>query len=505
MFSDDDDVEMHDGQAADPQQKWLDASLKRKQLDHRKKQIDSEIKLVGQQLGEATQTERRKQEVFALRCILNRNEEVKADIRRDFADGIRQLDETDADEESFVPTVELRDYDHLARSLPVFCVSSKAYQKLEGRLRRDRPIETFSKSADTEIPDLQAHCLDLTVCQRKASCQAFLNGLEQLINSLSLLCSSKRSSGTLLCEEQKKADRVFLESRLDILQQNLENLAGDIMDEIADVTQSNISDKFGLAASQPCNKAGDALAGWNRSRKDSPEALAWNTYRAICRRQGVYKHHNWNDQLAQPMIGVLRKSWERAFSKSIPKIFAQFGEFSSSYMATFHEDVDAPISTRSIASDISEQLKAQVETYQTSLKELATSGKKIFENTQKAAYRSFVPIIAAELEEAYDDCGSATGQGVLLRMKDIMTRRVGEGREEIFRKSTTHVQNELRDSLESAKDLMVTGVDKIFQKISCDYKNAFAQSQTAEEEALDRELRNLLQNVTMFKVPASSS
>ena len=32
------------------------------------------------------------------------------------------------DEENFNPDVELRDYDQVARSLPVFCVSSRGYQ-----------------------------------------------------------------------------------------------------------------------------------------------------------------------------------------------------------------------------------------------------------------------------------------------------------------------------------------------------------------------------------------
>lgn len=127
------------------------------------------------------------------------------------------MDEANAEGESFDPSVDFRDYDQVARALPVFCVSSKAYQKLKGRLRRDHAVKAFCNTEETEIPALQAHCLSLTVAQRKSGCQSFLNGLQQLVNSLDLLCSISGSSESL-CEERKENNRVFLQSRLDALQ-----------------------------------------------------------------------------------------------------------------------------------------------------------------------------------------------------------------------------------------------------------------------------------------------
>lgn len=98
-------------------------------------------------------------------CITGRNEYSKEAIQNDFAAGIKELDQENAaeeDEDNFNPDEEQRDYDRVARSLPVFCVSSRAYQKMCGRLQKDDPVPGFETAEETEIPQLQAHCKKLT-------------------------------------------------------------------------------------------------------------------------------------------------------------------------------------------------------------------------------------------------------------------------------------------------------------------------------------------------------
>jgi hypothetical protein len=59
-------------------------------------------------------------------CIQARNEYSTTAIQQDFADGVRELDMENAeeeDEENFDPDQEIRDYDEVAKSLKVFCVS----------------------------------------------------------------------------------------------------------------------------------------------------------------------------------------------------------------------------------------------------------------------------------------------------------------------------------------------------------------------------------------------
>lgn len=87
-------------------------------------------------------------------CIAGRNEYSKGAIQQDFAAGIKELDMENAaedDEENFNPDEDIRDYDEVARSLPVFCVSSRAYQKMNGRLKKDGNVPGFKTPEETQV------------------------------------------------------------------------------------------------------------------------------------------------------------------------------------------------------------------------------------------------------------------------------------------------------------------------------------------------------------------
>ena len=91
-------------------------------------------------------------------CILARNNYSRQAIQRDYAAGIRELDEelaAEEDEANFDPGVELRDYDEIAHNFPVFCVSARAYQSHNGNSPKDRPMKGFRRVENTGIPSLQ--------------------------------------------------------------------------------------------------------------------------------------------------------------------------------------------------------------------------------------------------------------------------------------------------------------------------------------------------------------
>ena len=79
-----------------------------------------------------------------------------------------------------------RDYREVAKKLPVFCVSSKAYQKISGRLEKDGPVTGFTRLADTEIPALQQHALGIAHETRAVTCRRFLDDLSRFLTSLHL-------------------------------------------------------------------------------------------------------------------------------------------------------------------------------------------------------------------------------------------------------------------------------------------------------------------------------
>ena len=140
-------------------------------------------------------------------------------IRQDYAAGIRELDQELAEEEDaadFDPEQDARDYDQVARDLPVFCVSSRAYQKLKGRLVKDRSPPGFKHVDETEMPALQAHCIKLTSKTRETTCRRFLTSVFQILKSLRLW-SSNDGSGRNLTDNQLAHESKILKEKLNKL------------------------------------------------------------------------------------------------------------------------------------------------------------------------------------------------------------------------------------------------------------------------------------------------
>lgn len=190
------------------------AELRTTKKDARKERTEIEEKMtaVRAEIEEASKAEKRIEAEMAALCISGRNAYSKGAIQQDFAAGIKELDQelaAEEDEENFNPDIETRDYEEVARSLPVFCVSSRGYQKLQGRLQKDPSVPGFKSIEETEIPQLQAHCKKLTEAGRAANCKRFLNNFSQLLNSLTMWASSDGAGLDLTADQKAKEARLL--------------------------------------------------------------------------------------------------------------------------------------------------------------------------------------------------------------------------------------------------------------------------------------------------------
>ena len=196
--------------------KIADLRSTKKESRRQRTELEEKIKSIRKESSEAEEKEENIKADIAALCIAGRNQYSKGAIQQDYAAGIKELDQelaAEEDEENFNPDNEARDYEEVARNLPVFCVSSRGYQKLQGRLRKDGPVPGFKNIEETEIPQLQAHCEKLTEAGRIESCKRFLNNLSQLLNSLSLWASSD-GTGANMTPEQRAREARFLEGGL---------------------------------------------------------------------------------------------------------------------------------------------------------------------------------------------------------------------------------------------------------------------------------------------------
>ncbi|EMR86879.1 hypothetical protein ACHAPC_002340 [Botrytis cinerea] len=402
-------------------------------------------------------------------CIDGRNNYSKTAIQQDFATGIKELDMENAEEEdaeNFNPDEDIRDYDAVARSLPVFCVSSRAYQQLNGRLKKDAKIPGFRNAQETEIPQLQAHCKKLTEAGRSAACRRFLNSLLQLVLSLSLW-SNNDGTNVNLSDSQKAAEAGWLQKNVKELEETLDKAVGKCVMEMKDALTENIFEKFSEVIPLAVDQAPGIVTKWGSPVNKIDRAaggLHFQTYKAVTRRNGVYGNksgkslsysfqknakltakgtYDFNSDLTEPIMKYLASHWEKNFSRRIPSVLRSFTTNANLILKKFHQAVESrSCKNRSEIAGLS-MLSQQLRTYEATFSILTTEMVEAINNLQRDANREFVPVIARNLAPSYQYCASERGAGMYMRMKDHLHAQIDQKRNFIFKGSCDEVKRSL--------------------------------------------------------------
>lgn len=404
----------------------------KKKARRERAEIDLKIKSLKRELSSLEKEYEELETKMSAVCIAGRNDYSKTAIQSDFAAGIKELDQENAqeeDEEAFNPDEDVRDYEEVARSLPVFCVSSRAYQKLSDRMQRDANVPGFRNAEETEVPQLKAHCKKLTEGGRASNCRRFLTDLSQLINSLTLW-SSNDGTGLNISSAQMAAESRFLKSRLQNLDKNLDKAVGECLQEMKQTLAENIYDNFEGVVQQAVNEATTTSTRWGDR---SMGGFYWATYKALCRRNGVFTNakgaHDLNHQLTEPIIKGLGNNWEKAFARRLPNVLASFVRKSKTLLLQFHKEIENRSQKAGLGVAGLAMLGQQLRNYEATfaqlgqamgqyiadwllLKSLLTNVVvELISTQQREANREFTPAVAAALVSSYEWCAAEVGPG----------------------------------------------------------------------------------------------
>ena len=175
--------------------------LKSQRKDFRTKirSLDDQIRAKEQQLASLKAEAESTKKKILQDCIEARNKYSKKEIKREFIRAIHNVDEQNDEAEILddAPNIVTRDVKKMEEDLPVFCVSSKAYQQLCGRLRNDSRADGFGDVKNTEIPALQCHCIAVTEKAREATARRVLLRLAQLFQSMTIWASTSQPEVSL--------------------------------------------------------------------------------------------------------------------------------------------------------------------------------------------------------------------------------------------------------------------------------------------------------------------
>ncbi|KAH7364551.1 putative GTPase SLIP-GC [Rhexocercosporidium sp. MPI-PUGE-AT-0058] len=441
-------------------------------------ETDDKVKAVNQNMKALENTREKIDTAMSAICIAGRNDYSKGAIQRDFADGIRELDMESAQEENpdqFNPEDDLRDYDDVASSLPVFCVSSRAYQKIKGRLQRDKAVPGFRTAEETEIPQLQAHCKKLTEAGRALNCRKYLTNLSQLMNSLGLWASND-GTGLNLTDVQLADETRFLKLRLQKLEQSLDKSVNDCLKEMNDTLAENIFEHYEQLVERAVAEANNTVGNWHRKvNRDNRElgGYYWATYKAIVRREGVFSNaegpHDFNAQLTEPIIKHLASHWEKAFAQRLPRVFSSFSRQTKDLLTMFHREIELRTMKTGSGSAGITMLAQQLKNYEQIFATLATQMIEMINVLQREANREFTPVIARNLSTAYDYCANESGGGCFNRMKAHMSQHVDNIRGSMFSESCDEVRALLLNMCKQVANQISENTDGVFVRIERDY------------------------------------
>ncbi|KAF8475018.1 hypothetical protein BDZ91DRAFT_712137 [Kalaharituber pfeilii] len=432
----------------------LHKSLKKINQDRR--EISARVVEVKETLSKAKTQHKKLQKQIATLCIQARNEYSTDAIKHDFAGGLWELDMEIAearDPNNFDPSQNLRDYEAVANELPVFCVSSRGYQKLKGRLRRDGELAAFTDVKETGIPQLQQHCKKLTEKAREHGSRKFLDSLSLMINSLSLWTSQASSSGLEL------DNRMF-----ELLEEVLNGVVSDTAKNLQNALEENLYTRFSQGVDAAAKQAIPTAQSWR--------GLQWQTYRAICRRDGVFTNHyglhDFNAQLSDPLIKMIASRWEKMFSRVVPQIIDTYLVTCRYAFVKLHRQVQRK-ADRIVSLGQLGILQRQLLNYELEVKAAADEAVAFVTTMQRDLNREFVPAIRRVMLPAYESCSMEAGTGCFARMKAKMVDHVTKNQRTMFETATGQVRSKLEKMVKQVEGKMRKATMKIYETIRRDY------------------------------------
>ncbi|KAL5121484.1 hypothetical protein ACEQ8H_000556 [Pleosporales sp. CAS-2024a] len=429
-------------------------------------------------------------------CIAGRNDYSKRAIQKDFAAGIRELDQEHAaeeDEDNFNPDEDIRDYEEVAKSLPVFCVSSRAYQQLSGRLRKDDSVPGFKTVIETEIPQLQAHCQKLTENGRIQTARTFLLNLCQQLTTFSLWASDD-GTGLKMTDDDKRKQIKFIEKRLGDLEMGLEDSVRACLNVMKKEMNDQIFDRYPALITEAIQAAPETASKWGAHKSDG--GLYWGTYKAIVRRDGRYHsatagHRDFNAELVDPIVKKLATGWERAFQQKLPNAFDKFTKDSGKLLHKFHENIEQRARSNGVGLANLAALKTQIVTYEQMFRDLNQILITKMTELQREANRDFTPTIANIMHAAYERCADEHGTGSFKRMKDHMSAYIDQYRQTMFNDATYTVKRHLDSLCKELEKVMEDKSDEIYVMMKMDYTRVLGGVNVAPTALLSKAERAL--------------
>lgn len=182
------------------------------------------------------------------------------------------------------------------------------------------------------------------------------------------------------------------------------------MDSINEILTENIYENFDRYIPAVVDAALLTAAQWGAPR---PTGLLWATYKATCRRNGVFSGasgpHDFNEELFSPISKHLANGWERAFQRRLPSALDSFLRAILVYLEKFHREATERARERGTQYTGLNMLEQQLQAHLRRIGDMRTTVLALAQELQREANRGFTPVIQEEMIPAYEGCTEERG------------------------------------------------------------------------------------------------
>jgi len=205
----------------------------------------------------------------------------------------------------------------------------------------------------------------------------------------------------------------FLTKKLEELEKSLEKAVESCIKDMKQELTDHIFDKYPEVIEESANLAPTTAAGWGRPKQDG--GVAYMTYKAIVRRDGVYQSRaaglrDFNNDLTAPIYKRLSTAWERVFQRRLPSILQKYALNSGQILSNFHHAVEQRARLNGAGIANLQMLAQQVYNYEEIFKELVTTLHTQMNELQRDANREFTPVIVESMRTVYQICTDERGK-----------------------------------------------------------------------------------------------
>ncbi|TID02590.1 Nuclear GTPase SLIP-GC [Colletotrichum higginsianum] len=359
---------------------------------------------------------------------------------------------------------EPRDYEDMSRQTPVFCTSSHVYQQMRGLLMTDNDLTPgFETEDDTEIPQLQDHAQKLTEELRVAKQKEVLSGICQILNSVAIWAQDASKSTVTI-------DSATLTTSLQMFEANLKADGQSCIDRLDMEAQTKLYDGLTRLTSTATTQAGIIANKW--------QSINGGTFKAICRRGGVFKHHDFNEQLLEPILNGISATWDKFFQFNIASVLDGFSVAATGRLTAFHEGIVEQLGDHDFGElQASVQLDQQLKLHKERILRLAAQSRADIDQAQKDASRAFSPAVEEVMMPGYQRCAVEKGKGMVKRMRAMIQEHIRKNKVQMFRSAVKNVRHSLEQGTKLVDDNMTEQIKTIAATMTDDYMLALAERQ----------------------------